>query len=97
MALLATSRELKLLRRILEECRDDVTELKRTSRSLELEFTELYDKVRHQMSRMSKRDAHRVKVDENDEEELPTNNYAVGQDPISQKIFLRRSRGVPQR
>lgn len=62
-------------------------DLARKSRSLELEYTELYDKVRHQMSRMAKRSA--VEQKENGEElveEAPDD----GLDPISRSIMLRR-------
>jgi len=62
----------------------------RTSRKLDLEFVELYDKVRHQMSRMAKRQAvtdkangELVQVDE-------APDAIQGPDPISKSILLRR-------
>jgi len=65
-------------------------DLQRAKRSLELEFTELYDKVRHQMSRMAKRDAAARK----DGEELPLNETPTDPfpdtDPISRSILRRR-------
>ena len=64
--------------------------LDRSSRKLDLEFTELYDKVRHQMSRMAKRDAAALKANgpdpELETEELPFPD----KDPISRSILLRR-------
>ena len=65
-------------------------DLQRAKRSLELEFTELYDKVRHQMSRMAKRDA---AARSNGQEDLPIDPI-VEQEPttdrISQSILRRR-------
>jgi len=73
--------------RALEVRFDD---LDRSSRKLDLEFTELYDKVRHQMSRMAKRDAAAKKENgpdpEYETEELPFPD----KDPISRSILLRR-------
>ena len=92
MGIFATTNEVKRLRAIVEILLDDVAELKRARRSLDLEFTELYDKVSHQMSRMSKRDAHRKKADVQETLDLPDGNDENGVDPISQSILLRRSR-----
>jgi len=41
----------------LARCETMASDLQRENRKLELEFTDLYDKVRHQMSRMAKREA----------------------------------------
>jgi len=63
----------------------------RTVRSLKLEYVELYDKVRHQMSRMAKRSA----VDEqfrNDAEVIEEVDDGI--DPISRDILARR--GAPR-
>jgi len=68
----------------LETLSDD---LKRSTRSLELEYIELYDKVRHQMSRMAKRHA----VDERSRiEEEVVEEVEDGVDPISKAILARR-------
>ena len=65
-------------------------DLARKHRGLDLEYTELYDKVRHQMSRMAKRDAAAAKVNGGEQpEEEPVDNL----DPISRSIMLRR--GMP--
>jgi len=58
-----------------------------TIRSLELEYIELYDKVRHQMSRMAKRSA----VDAPPLNEEPViEEPDDGVDPISRSILQRR-------
>jgi len=68
-------------------------DLQRAKRSLELEFTELYDKVRHQMSRMAKRDA-AARQNGEDVPEVETEPGPFDHlDPISKSIMLRR--GVP--
>jgi len=65
-------------------------DLERAKRTIDLEFTELYDKVRHQMSRMAKRDARAAKA--NGEELLPpiTPSPLDQMDPISREIHQRR-------
>jgi len=73
--------------RALELKYDD---LDRTNRKLDLEFTELYDKVRHQMSRMAKRDALARKNDDDPPEELQDDLPFPDADPISRSILLRR-------
>lgn len=74
------------LRSVELKCAD----LELSKKSLDLEFTELYDKVRHQMSRMAKRDARANKETElvvtDDINTSPTD----GLDPISKSIMLRR-------
>jgi len=67
-----------------ESLNDD---LEREVRGLRLEYIELYDKVRHQMSRMAKRTA--VADRENNDAEViePADD---GLDPISRKIIERR-------
>ena len=81
----------------LRRLQDDVADLQRDRKKLDLEFTDLYDKVRHQMSRMAKRDALANKANgigpEADTEptELPT------MDSISAGIHARRNRGFIQK
>jgi len=63
-------------------------DLERTVRGLKLEYVELYDKVRHQMSRMAKRSA----VDElnrNDAEVIEPPDDGI--DPISKTILAQRN------
>ena len=75
----------------LTSVQDTCADLQRDRRKLDLEFTELYDKVSRQMSRMAKRYA--VDQKENGEqqtEEIPDD----GIDPISRSILRRR--GMPR-
>jgi len=71
---------------------DSHDKLGRTIRSLELEYVELYDKVKRQMSRMAKRYA--VDVAENNDAPV-AEEVDDGLDPISRSIMLRR--GMPRR
>jgi len=76
------------LQRVEQLCAD----LQREHKSLDLEFTELYDKVRRQMSRMAKRYA--VDQKENGEAIVPDPDSSLSDspDPISRSIMLRRAR-----
>ena len=67
-------------------------EQERERRKLDLEFTDLYDKVKRQMSRMAKRYA--VDAKEGNGEILPDSSSSPsdGLDPISRSIMLRRAR-----
>ncbi len=65
--------------------------LQRERKALDLEFTELYDKVSHQMSRMAKRHATANKNNGVDTEPVPENEPYAHLDPISRSIMLRRS------
>ena len=74
-----------------------VHELKTAHKHLELEWEELYDKVRHQMARMSRRA--KVDLKENGEalpEDEPVDD-GLSSDPISEAIHKRRNRGFIQR
>ncbi len=64
--------------------------LERGRKGLDLEFTELYDKVSHQMSRMSKRYAAANKNNGGDPPEEPEPGPHDHLDPISRSIMLRR-------
>lgn len=66
-------------------------DLERENRKLGLEYIELYDKVKRQMSRMAKRSA----VDERElNEEQVIEEPDDGIDPISRSILRRR--GMPR-
>ena len=65
----------------------DFRRLKSANKHLELEWEELYDKVRRQMSRMSKRSAVDAPPLSNGEDVEPADD---GLDPISRSIMLRR-------
>lgn len=79
------------LRSVELKCDD----LERSKKSLDLEFTELYDKVSHQMSRMAKRYARAEKENDSELQELPDTSPGDGLDPISRSIMLRRSGWKP--
>jgi len=68
--------------------------LERDRLKLDLEFTDLYDKVRHQMSRMAKREA--VAAKENGEDLLPEQppDEFAHLDPVSRSIMMRRAKGA---
>lgn len=89
MSIFATNKAVSALAFRLGELSTEVTDLKRANRSLELEFTELYDKVRHQMSRMAKRSALDAK-EVNDAPIVDANQGELDIDPISAKILTRR-------
>jgi len=91
MGLFRENKDFARLEDRLRAVEDLCSSLHRDGRSLELEFTELYDKVRHQMSRMSKRDALAKKENGADPEEEPITPYDH-LDPVSKSIMLRRSR-----
>jgi len=91
MNIFATKKAIAELAFRLGEVSVEVRELKTAHKHLELEWEELYDKVRHQMARMSRR----AKVDpKNDAGGLdlePEGAQAASIDPISHSIMLRRA------
>jgi len=93
MGVFSTNKALGRLSDQIAQLSNDVDDLKRARKSLDMEFTELYDKVSHQMSRMAKRYARAEKETVNDEEvEVPTGD-APTVDPISARILRRRNAG----
>jgi len=69
-----------------------VDALESTSKKLELEWVETYDKIRHQLSRMARRgDLTNGKGSDPNVDPEPTED--AGMDPISARIHARRSRG----
>ena len=76
------------LLRVEQLCADQ----ERERRKLDLEFVDLYDKVKRQMSRMAKRYA--VDQKENGETLIPDGDSSSSDslDPISKSIMLRRAR-----
>jgi len=90
MAVFVKSKAVDRLEDRLRALETKFDDLDRLNRKLDLEFTELYDKVRHQMSRMAKRDALARKND-SDPAELETDDLPFPDaDPISRSILLRR-------
>jgi len=77
----------------LGELSTEVRELKTAHKHLELEWEELYDKVRHQMARMSRRAKVAPVPEFNDAEaEIPAGDDPTI-DPISARILRRRNAG----
>lgn len=69
-----------------------VDELKSANKTLQLEWTETYDKVRHQLSRMARRGT--LDTTPNDVPIIPPEGSdEVVLDPISAKIHARRNSG----
>jgi len=91
MGIFATNKALELLSSRCSELEGTVRTLKTAHKHLELEWEELYDKVRHQMSRMSKR----VKADAPEftepSEPESTDGHGNRVDPISARILERRA------
>jgi len=97
MGVFSTNKALRLLAEQISELHNEVDALQRARKSLDMEFTELYDKVSHQMSRMAKRYARAEKEAGNGEApEIPAGDDPTI-DPISARILRRRNAGGFQR
>jgi len=79
-----------LLLETLRKLQTRVEDLERGRKALDLEFTELYDKVSHQMSRMAKRYSAAAKTNGAEPEESLEAGPFDHLDPISRSIMLRR-------
>jgi len=90
MSIFATNKAIDRLEDRLRGLELKCDDLARHAKTLNLEFTELYDKVSHQMSRMAKRHAAAKKDEPVELEELPNNLPFPDADPISRSILLRR-------
>ena len=91
MSIFGQQKAIERLTDRLAKVQDTCDDLLRDRRKLDLEFTELYDKVSRQMSRMAKRYA----VDKKENGEQPAEEIIDdGLDPISRSILLRR--GMPR-
>ncbi len=95
MSIFATAKAVERLKDRLETLEVLAGELERDRRKLDLEFTDLYDKVRRQMSRMAKRAAVDDAAAGNGELEEQVPGPFDHLDPISRSIMLRRSGGGP--
>ena len=85
--------QLKAIDRLEDRCKRLETQLdatERTIRKLDLEFGDLYDKVKRQMSRMSKRAALDAKENGVDPETPGVLEPENDIDPISASILRRR-------
>lgn len=93
MGLFAVKKDVVALSTRVAALHTEIQTLKSANKHLELEWEELYDKVRRQMARMSKRYA----VDQKENGEIPPiaaeDLSDDDLDPISAKIHARRSRG----
>jgi len=87
MSLFGDTRALERLEDRLAKQETLSDDLAREVRGLKLEYVELYDKVRHQMSRMAKRSA--VAEQEINDVEV-VEEPDDGLDPISRAILARR-------
>ena len=92
MGLFATNRAVDRLEDRLRSLEIKCDDLERAKKSLDMEFTELYDKVSHQMSRMAKRYGRAKANGEDLQEELPIVAPVDVIDPISAQILDRRNR-----
>ncbi len=92
MGLFARQKAAERLEHRLMKLEDLCSSLESDRRKLDLEFSDLYDKVRHQMSRMAKRDAVSQKENGTDAEPLPPDDPFPHLDPVSRSIMMRRSR-----
>jgi len=75
----------------LKALTSDVQTLQAANKRLELEWTETYDKVRHQMSRMARR-GDLPPSDPGKLDEAAGNSEGDGMDPISAGIHARRTK-----
>jgi len=90
MSIFSQQKAIERLSDRLESVDDIVSELVRDRKKLDLEFTDLYDKVRRQMSRMAKRAAVDDKGNGFDSPEPEIPDHLAHLDPISRSIMLRR-------
>jgi len=82
--------DIPLLLETLRKLQTRVDDLERGRKALDLEFTELYDKVSHQMSRMAKRYSAANKINGVEPPETGEGDALAHLDPISRSIMLRR-------
>jgi len=97
MGIFATNKAVERLKDRLETLEVLTGELERDRRKLDLEFTDLYDKVRHQMARMAKRAAVVSAAEGNGELEPEVPEHLQHLDPVSRSIMMRRSKGAFQK
>ena len=95
MGLFGTKIDPELLQKNLQELSDRIYSLETAHKRLGLEWEELYDKVRHQMSRMSKRVSVDKAANGGVPEEVDDPAGLAGMDPISAKILARRHGQAP--
>ena len=90
MGILRQQKAIDRLEDRLQRTEQLCADLDRENKKLDLEFTDLYDKVRRQMSRMAKRYAIDQKETLNDMDVQPETGPPDSVDPISRSILRRR-------
>ena len=93
MGVFARQRAIDRLEDRLKTQADLLSELARSYKTLDLEFTNLFDKVSRQMSRMAKRYAVDTKELPDPEQAIIDGSLTESSDPISEAIHARRGRG----
>jgi len=96
MGLFGTLKACESLEARLGELEGAVRTLKTANKHLELEWEELYDKVRHQMSRMSRRAKLDVPETPDPSEPESTDGSGNSMDTISAQILARRASNGPK-
>lgn len=91
MGVFRTNKALERLEDRLWQLERLVTELQSANKTLGLEWEELYDKVRHQMARMSKRKPIDTPALGDPQDPNNDNSQFPESDPISRSIMLRRA------
>ena len=94
MGLFAQQKTIDRLEDRLRSLEIKCDDLERAKKSIDLEFTELYDKVSHQMSRMAKRYSRAEKLNGGPSEDSSVAEATDTIDPISRSIMMRRARQV---
>jgi len=92
MGLWRNKKALESLQNRLSALEETCDTLQREGKSLRLEWEELYDKVRHQMSRISKRVSQQPPSEEASPSLDGSSEQFADRDPVSRSIMLRRAR-----
>ncbi len=90
MSVFRVQRTIERIEDRLQRTEQLCADLQRENKKLDLEFTDLYDKVRRQMSRMAKRYSGDQKENGKEFEETPNDSATDSLDPISRSIMMRR-------
>lgn len=96
MGVFRTQKAIDRLEDRLQRTEQLCADMERTSKKLNLEFIELYDKVSRQMSRMAKRYAVDSKESADPEPLITDGSPSDTLDPISEGIHARRNRSYLQ-
>jgi len=90
MSLFGTPTAMRRLEEDVRALRNEIADIRSDNKRLGLEWEELYDKVRRQMGRMSKRIAVDAANNGGDEPLEGDSATSDGLDPISRSIMARR-------